>query len=143
MRSLDSATPIVEAINNDIRHAIDEAYLQTLADEWKYTGQNVTEWKEAYENYTREVVEQLTEKAVKRSKNPEFQETSEDIKTAWKDCASKANLILNSHYPSQPDLMPFMSVSVWKSLAKLLARVSKALLEVSLSPQYHIRIVLR
>lgn len=132
LKTLVSATPVLEAINDDVRKIVDEAYVQTLGgeNEWKYFGQTVEEWTGPYEQYVLDVVDRLKDTVGKWSKKPEMSDAPENIKRAWDDCGSKAQLVLG--IMDDPDLVPFMSSSVWRSLAKLLGRVSRSVLEVRL-----------
>ncbi|KAF8125067.1 hypothetical protein EV363DRAFT_1105774, partial [Boletus edulis] len=134
MENLEFATPAKGAINDALRKQIDSVYKMTLghSENWKYFGTYSTAWKTEYSKYVKGVVAAMQTMSTNMLKEENATEMSDDMKRVWKDCASKAKLVLEcKNYPKQPPVMPFMSVSVWQSLSQQFKRVPNALVEVS------------
>lgn len=135
LRRLIDATPVTQAINDELRSKLDEIYRKHLdrGDAWKLIGSSHATWVDAYRKYVLDVVDHLRHHVSKWPDSAEKHDATDDVKTAWRDCWSKAKLLLElrpSEFPTQPHHMPFMCVSFWKALSKQLKRVSNALQEV-------------
>jgi hypothetical protein len=134
MRRLMEATPVTQAVNDELRKMLDDAYSKHMdrGDTWRLVGSSHKTWTDGYRLYVRDVVDLLKDQVAKWSDSAEKQDATDAVKKAWRDCWSKAKVILESQdLPTEPDHMPFMCVSFWGALGKQLRRVSNALLEVS------------
>ncbi|KAF8120880.1 hypothetical protein EV363DRAFT_1187669 [Boletus edulis] len=134
IKRLASATPLMDSLKDEMRDAIDSLYKKHLGcdNKWRYFGTDDTDWKTSYIQYTNEVLQELTGIVTENLVCEEYRDAPDDVKKAWKDCVSKATLVLMiKGAPDHAEFMPFMSVSVWKDMNEQLGRVPKALTEYS------------
>jgi len=134
MRRLMDATPVTQAVNDEMRKMIDDLYVKHMdrGETWKLMGSTHPTWVDGYRRYVRDVVDMLRDVVGKWPDSAEKHDASDEVKTAWRDCWSKAKVVLEiQDIPTEPENMPFMCVSLWKAVAKQVRRMSNALLEVS------------
>ncbi|KAF8119279.1 hypothetical protein EV363DRAFT_1200505 [Boletus edulis] len=134
VKRLANATPVMDAIQDEIRDTIEAIYQENFGEheKWKYFGTGDTVWKTRYNKYVKEVLEELEGIVAENLGREEHREALDDVKMAWKDCVSKASLVLKiKGAPDHAEFMPFMSVSVWKDMNEQLKRVPRALTEIS------------
>ncbi|KAF8121159.1 hypothetical protein EV363DRAFT_1187245 [Boletus edulis] len=134
IKRLASATPLMDSIQDEMRDTIESVYKKHLGSDnkWRYFGTDDALWKTGYVQYTNEVLEELTGIVTENLVCEEHRDAPDDMKKAWKDCVSKATLVLMiKGAPDHAEFMPFMSVSVWKDMNEQLSRVPKALTEYS------------
>ena len=134
MRRLMEATPVTQAVNDELRKMLDDTYKKHMdrGETWKLLGSTHETWVDGYRKYVRDVVDLMKNQVAKWPDSAEKQDASDDVKKAWRDCWSKAKVVLEiQDVPTEPEHMPFMCVSFWQALARQLKRVSNALLEVS------------
>lgn len=142
---LRDASPVTQAVNDDLRQILDDSYKKHLdrGETWKFLGSTQHAWVDGYRKYVRDVVEAFRDRIAKWPDLTDKQDVSDDVKIAWRECWCKAKLVLETQeIPTEPEHMPFMCVTFWKALSKQLKRVSNALLEVSvLRPIYRSSVI--
>lgn len=127
-------SPVKQAINDEVRKELDAIYVDKLGkdDTWKYFGTLSPIWLRRYEEYTDAVVSKLDEMYTDMIADNRIENMSDEVKHAWENCASKANMVLRDHGEHAiHEFVPFMSASVWTSLSHQLKRIPTSLLEVS------------
>ncbi|KAG9308143.1 hypothetical protein JVU11DRAFT_12445 [Chiua virens] len=131
--SLDKK-PVKEAVNDKVRYELDTIYVNTLGknDLWKFFGTPCGEWSDPYEEYAEAVVAKLDDILSEMTDDDLMDSLNGDVQRAWKDCSSKAKLVLQCRDINPiHEYLPFMSASVWDSMEQQLKRVPKTLLEIS------------
>lgn len=136
-RSLLQETPTVDAITDEIREAIDDAFKTHLASSSVRTSfaQNDDDWNAPFASYADEVVSKLNVIVQHMEQSNRLSSSSDEIKSAYRSCASKAQLVLFLRHPSIPfSKYPFLTCAAWNALVLNFKAVQKSLTEVSIRP---------
>lgn len=132
-RSLLSETPVMEAISDDIRSKIDDAFKKHLTSDGvvESFAQDVDAWNSAFAVYSDDVVAKLHAVVRDLKASNRLAMSTDAVKRAYETCASKAQLVLYVRDVSVPfSRFPFMSAGVWNALVDNFKQVSASLVEV-------------
>ncbi|KAF9235316.1 hypothetical protein BU15DRAFT_64981 [Melanogaster broomeanus] len=143
-RTLQHATPILEAIIEAIRQRLDEAFLEHMGPDSTVSQQfgdsQSPEWNKAVSQYEH-AVEQSIGEAIEESRRAglfESDKLSASAITALKTCLPKIKVILciGSQKITSP-FFPLMSRSVYSHMRTMLETISGAILEKSVIQSTH------